>query len=54
MDQLRELQPLTAGNPPAYAYFPIPGCGVKGEPRCARWRPSRRSSAASWPDPAKN
>ncbi len=32
MDQLRELQPLTAANPPAYAYFPIPGCGVKGEP----------------------
>ncbi len=32
MDQLRELQPLTAANPPAYAYFPIPGCGVTGEP----------------------
>jgi len=32
MDQLRELQPLTASNPPAYAYFPIPGCGVRGEP----------------------
>lgn len=32
MDQLRELQPLTASNPPGYAYFPIPGCGVKGEP----------------------
>ena len=31
MDQLRELQPLTAANPPAYAYFPIPGCGVKGD-----------------------
>ena len=31
MDQLRELQPLTALNPPAYAYFPIPGCGVKGD-----------------------
>lgn len=26
MDQLRELQPLTAANPPAYSYFPIPGC----------------------------
>ena len=32
MDQLRELQPLTAANPPAYAYFPIPGCAVKGQP----------------------
>jgi 4-phytase/acid phosphatase len=31
MDQLRELQPLTASNPPAYSYFPIPGCAVKGE-----------------------
>jgi len=31
MDQLRELQPLTATNPPAYSYFPIPGCAVKGE-----------------------
>jgi hypothetical protein len=48
MDQLRELQPLTASNPPAFSYFPIPGCGVKGEPLCVRWRPSRRSSAASW------
>ncbi len=26
MDQLRELQPLTAANPPAYSYFAIPGC----------------------------
>jgi len=26
MDQLRELTPLTAANPPAYSYFPIPGC----------------------------
>lgn len=26
MDQLRALQPLTAANPPAYSYFPIPGC----------------------------
>lgn len=32
MDQLRELQPLTAANPPAYAYFPIPGCAAKGQP----------------------
>ncbi|WP_168073061.1 histidine-type phosphatase [Caulobacter sp. SSI4214] len=32
MDQLRELQPLTAANPPAHAYFPIPGCAVKGQP----------------------
>lgn len=31
MDQLRWLQPLSAANPPAYAYFPIPGCGVKGD-----------------------
>jgi 4-phytase/acid phosphatase len=31
MDQLRELQPLSAANPPAYAYFPIPGCGVRGD-----------------------
>jgi len=26
MDQLRDLTPLTAVNPPAYSYFPIPGC----------------------------
>ena len=32
MDQLRDLQPLTASNPPAYAYFPILGCRVAGEP----------------------
>jgi 4-phytase/acid phosphatase len=32
MDQLRELQPLTASNPPSYAYFAIPGCRVAGEP----------------------
>lgn len=31
MDQLRELQPLTAANPPSYSYFSVPGCGVKGE-----------------------
>jgi 4-phytase/acid phosphatase len=32
MDQLRELQPLTASNPPSYAYLSIPGCRVAGEP----------------------
>ena len=26
MDQVRELQPLTAGNAPAYDYLAIPGC----------------------------
>lgn len=26
MDQVRELQPLTAGNAPAYEYLAIPGC----------------------------
>jgi 4-phytase/acid phosphatase len=26
MDQLRELTPLTAANPPAYSYFTTPGC----------------------------
>lgn len=26
MDQVRELQPLTDGNAPAYLYLPIPGC----------------------------
>jgi 4-phytase/acid phosphatase len=31
MDQLRDLQPLTAAHPPGYAYVPIPGCGVKGD-----------------------
>ncbi|MBO9558309.1 MAG: histidine-type phosphatase [Caulobacter sp.] len=31
MDQLRELQLLTVANPPAYAYFPIPGCSVAGD-----------------------
>ncbi len=32
MDQLRELQPLTAVNPPSYVYFQVPGCVVKGAP----------------------
>jgi 4-phytase/acid phosphatase len=27
MDQVRELQPLSAANAPAYQYLPIPGCG---------------------------
>ncbi len=31
MDQLRELQPLTASHPPAYAYLKIPGCGVASD-----------------------
>jgi 4-phytase/acid phosphatase len=26
MDQVRELQPLSAANPPSYEYLPIPGC----------------------------
>ena len=26
MDQVRELQPLSAANAPAYEYLPIPGC----------------------------
>lgn len=30
MDQLRELQPLTASNPPSFSYLEIPGCRVAG------------------------
>jgi 4-phytase/acid phosphatase len=26
MDQVRGLQPLSAANPPSYAYLPVPGC----------------------------
>lgn len=28
MDQVRELQPLSAANAPAYEYLPIPGCAA--------------------------
>ncbi|WP_236634225.1 histidine-type phosphatase [Caulobacter sp. X] len=31
MDQLRELQPLTASNPPSFSYLEIPGCRVADE-----------------------
>lgn len=29
MDQVRELQPLSAANPPAYEVLPIPGCAAE-------------------------
>ena len=54
MDQLRELQPLTAANPPAYAYFPIPGCGVKGEPTVCPLETFRRIVGGKLASPAKN
>lgn len=31
MDQLRALQPLTAGNPPSFSYFEIPRCRTPAE-----------------------
>jgi 4-phytase/acid phosphatase len=32
MDQLRQLQPLNASNPPFQGYIDIPGCGAAGVP----------------------
>ena len=53
MDQLRELQPLTASNPPAYAYFPIPGCGVKGEATLCPLETFRKIVGGKLASPAK-
>jgi 4-phytase/acid phosphatase len=54
MDQLRELQPLTVANPPAYAYFPIPGCGVKGEATLCPLATFQRIVGAKLASPVKN
>ncbi len=54
MDQLRALQPLTAANPPAYSYFPIPGCGVKGQPTLCPLETFRKVVGDRLERPAKN
>ena len=54
MDQLRALQPLTASNPPAYAYFPIPGCGVKGAPTLCPLTTFQKIVSEKLKSPAKN
>jgi 4-phytase/acid phosphatase len=54
MDQLRELQPLNASNPPAYAYFPIPGCSVKGEPTLCPLETFQKIVGGKLANPAKN
>jgi 4-phytase/acid phosphatase len=53
MDQLRELQPLTASNPPSYSYFPIPGCGVKGEATLCRLETFQKIVGDKLASPAK-
>jgi len=54
MDQLRELQPLTASNPPAYAYFKVPGCGVAGEPTLCPLETFQKIVGGKLKSPAKN
>jgi len=54
MDQLRALQLLTASNPPAYAYFPIPGCGVAGAPTLCPLETFQKIVDAKLKRPAKN
>jgi 4-phytase/acid phosphatase len=54
MDQLRELQPLTASNPPAYAYFRVPGCGVAGEPTLCPLETFQKIVGGKLKSPAKN
>lgn len=53
MDQLRDLRPLTAGDPPAYAYFPIPGCAVKGQPTLCPLATFRKIVGDRLKNPAK-
>ncbi|MBO9710325.1 MAG: histidine-type phosphatase [Caulobacter sp.] len=53
MDQLRELQPLTAANPPSYAYFALPGCGVKGEPTLCPLETFQKIVGGKLANPAK-
>jgi 4-phytase/acid phosphatase len=54
MDQLRDLQPLGAANPPAYAYFAIPGCAVKGEPTLCPLETFRKIVGGKLASPARN
>ncbi len=54
MDQLRELQPLTASNPPSYAYFEIPGCRVAGEATLCPFETFRKIVDGKLKSPAKN
>ena len=54
MDQLRELQPLTVGNPPAFSYFPIPGCGVKGDATVCPLETFQKIVGGKLANPAKN
>jgi 4-phytase/acid phosphatase len=54
MDQLRELQPLSASNPPSYSYFKIPGCGVPGEATLCPLETFRKIVEGKLKSPAKN
>lgn len=54
MDQLRELQPLTASNPPSYSYFKIPGCGVPGEATLCPLETFQKIVEGKLKNPAKN
>lgn len=54
MDQLRELQPLTAANPPAYSYFPIPGCPAKGAASLCPLATFQKIVGAKLANPAKD
>lgn len=54
MDQLRDLQPLTAANPPAFAYFSIPGCGLKGEPTVCPLETFQKIVGGKLTSPAKH
>lgn len=54
MDQLRALQPLTASNPPSYSYFPLPGCGVKGEPTLCPLETFQKIVERKLKSPARN
>ena len=53
MDQLRELQPLTAANPPAQVYLSIPGCGVTGAATVCPLETFQKIVGAKLASPAK-
>ena len=53
MDQLRELQPLTAANPPAQVYLSIPGCGVTGDATVCPLETFQKIVGAKLASPAK-
>jgi 4-phytase/acid phosphatase len=54
MDQLRELQPLNASNPPAFSYFSIPGCSVGGQAALCPMETFQKIVGDKLARPAKN